>query len=69
MMVNPILDVMKWSIFMNENQVSIDKTAESKRDLFKFAIFLLVLNLTIILIAVLADPIFEYAVPAILGMK
>ena len=53
---------------MNDNQENQMKEVESQRDLRKFAVFLAVIFVIILMMAVIAEPLGERVIPAILGI-
>ncbi len=53
---------------MNDNQENQMKEVESQRDLRKFAVFLAVIFVIILIMAVIAEPLGERVIPAILGI-
>lgn len=53
---------------MNENQEDQMKEVESQRDLRKFAVFLAVIFVIILVMAVITEPLGERVIPAILGL-
>jgi hypothetical protein len=54
---------------MNDNQENEMKEAESQSDLRKFAVFLAVIFVVVLVMAVISEPLGERVFPAILGLN